>query len=229
MQVKRLDQDEFENNTTVFKQGEIGDKLYIIKEGEVSIMLDEDRTGSPGTAASLKATGREIDHLYRGQYFGERALLKHEPRMASAVAVGKLVCYSLSKADFKAMALTNNTFWSRRWEEEDTRDPTGLDVLRVMGSGAFGTAWFVRHRHFSDRSYALKTLEKRQVQKQNWRTVVMREKEILAGLPPHPNVIALYQTFQDEHHLFMLMEIAVGGELYKLLSKEGRWRALVDK
>ena len=36
----------------------------------------------------------------------------------------------------------------------------------------------------------------------------MREKDILSSLPSHPNVIALYQAFQDEKLLFMLMELA---------------------
>lgn len=65
-------------------------------------------------------------------------------------------------------------------------------------------------------------LEKRKVRDSKWRSVVMREKTILAGLPPHPNVITLYQTFQDDERLFMLMEIAFGGELYKLLKRERR-------
>ena len=64
-----------------------------------------------GTAASVRGTTKEIDHLYRGQYFGERALLKHEPRMASALALGDLKCYTLTKTDFKTMALMNENFW----------------------------------------------------------------------------------------------------------------------
>eukprot|EP00966_Prymnesium_polylepis_P152308 3517838-Prymnesium_polylepis.2 len=221
--VKRLTLVQFNNGEIVFKQGDVGDKLYIIKEGKASIIRDEELCSSPGVCTGERVSGRELDRLYRGQYFGERALLKHEPRMASVVAVGKLLCYSLAKSDFEAMAMTNKMRWSLRWAEEDTREPANLEVERMMGSGAFGTAWLVRHRQYPDRSFALKTLEKKQIQRQNWRMVVMREKDILAGLPPHPNVIALYQTFQDEHHLFMLMELAVGGELYKLLSKERRF------
>ena len=77
-----------------------------------------------------------------------------------------------------------------------------------MGQGAFGVAWLVQHREHGERKYALKVLDKKTVQKHNWRTVVVREKNILASLPPHPNVIALYQTFQDDKALFMLMELA---------------------
>ena len=87
---------------------------------------------------------------------------------------------------------------SRRWEEEDTRDAASLEVAKVMGQGAFGTVYLVKHKRYADRYYALKCLDKRQVIKHNWRAVVLREKEILASLPTHPCVIALYQTFQDE-------------------------------
>ncbi|KAL1518772.1 hypothetical protein AB1Y20_003056 [Prymnesium parvum] len=217
--IKRLVEVSFAEGEIIFSQGEVGDKLFIIKEGEVSIMREEETR----YLSTKGKNAREIDHLYRGQYFGERALLKNDPRMASAIAAKKLVCYSLSKSDFDQMALTKNAFWSRRWEKEDTRDPSSLVVIGMLGAGAFGTAWYVRHRRFTDRSYALKALEKKRMNNAKWRSAVKREKSILSGLPPHPNVIALYQTFQDDHHLFMLMEIAVGGELFKRLCKEMRF------
>lgn len=130
---------------------------------------------------------------------------------------------------------------------------TGLDArtspsfLRLSCvAGAFGTAWYVRHRRYANRGtpsnyyslatpapritaftllridYALKALEKRQVETDKWRAVVLREKCLLAGLAPHRNIIALYQTFQDEKHLYLLMELAEGGELYKILYKARR-------
>jgi serine/threonine protein kinase len=33
-------------------------------------------------------------------------------------------------------------------------------------------------------------------------------------------VVALYNTFQDEHSVYMLMELADGGELYALLASQ---------
>ena len=103
-------------------------------------------------------------------------------------------------------------------------------VVGAMGAGAFGTAWLVEYRRASVESpekpraqYALKSLDKAAVQRGRWTAVVMREKEILASLAPHPCVVALHNTYQDEKHLFMLMELVAGGELYQLMLKQGRF------
>lgn len=198
----------FADGTYIFRQGDLGDRMYIIKHGEVSVRIAPE--------------DKEIDHLYIGQYFGERALLKEEPRMASIQAAGDLECYSLSKDDFESLALRKTVAWTRRWDVEDTRDVTQLQVLKMMGSGAFGKAWLVKHRQ-TTRSYALKALDKTTIKRQNWTAVVMREKDILGTLTPHPCVITMHNAFQSPTHLFMLMEIARGGELFQVLEKFDRF------
>ena len=62
------------------RQGEPGDKMYIIKSGEVEVLVD-DHGGGEALHGGGEAL-RKIDHLYRGRCFGERALVKQEPRMA---------------------------------------------------------------------------------------------------------------------------------------------------
>jgi len=210
-----LKRERFADGSHVFKQGEIGDRLYIINQGEVSVQL----TTNSHAGETVR---QEIDHLYIGQYFGERALLKEEPRMASILACGALECYSLSKDDFDALAIRKTVAWSRRWDVEDTRDVSQLQVLKMMGSGAFGTAWLVKHQQ-THRGYALKALDKITVQRQNWMSVIMREKEVLASLSPHPCVITMHNAFQSPTQLFMLMELATGGELFQALEKFERF------
>ncbi len=209
--IGRLKLETFDDGTFVFAQGALGDRLYIIKSGEVVVSVRDDVDGE-----------RQIDRLYIGQYFGERALLKEEPRMASARAVGKLECYTLSKHDFTELGLAQDVAWSRRWDMEDTRDVSQLQVLRSLGAGAFGTAWLVKHLK-TDRQYALKALEKHTVKRQNWTSVVVREKDLLQSLSSHPCVITMYNAFQSPTHLFMLMELAPGGELFQLLEKVHRF------
>ena len=60
---------------------------------------------------------------------------------------------------------------SRRWEVEDTRDVQQLEVLRPMGSGAFGTAWLTQHR-VSNKTYALKVLPKERANSGHWAEVI---------------------------------------------------------
>jgi cGMP-dependent protein kinase 2 len=53
-------------------EGEAGDKFYIIKEGEAVVF----QTGPDGRQ-------HKVNHLFRADFFGERALLAQEPRMAT--------------------------------------------------------------------------------------------------------------------------------------------------
>ena len=208
----RLKLETFAPGAFVFKQGDLGDRLYIIKAGEVAVSVRDDVVGGE----------RPLNRLYTGQYFGERALLKEEPRMASTQAVDKLECYTLSKSDFVELGLAHDVAWSRRWDREDTQDVSQLQVLKSLGAGAFGTAWLVRHLK-TDRLYALKALEKHMIKRQNWTSVVVREKDLLQSLSPHPCVITMHNAFQSPTHLFMLMELAPGGELFQLLEKAHRF------
>ena len=47
---------------------------------------------------------------------------------------------------------------------------------------------------------------------------VLNEKRILASMDP-PFVLRLMATYQDEGELYMLLELALGGELFSLLAK----------
>eukprot|EP00965_Chrysotila_dentata_P116245 3842662-Pleurochrysis_carterae.AAC.2 len=89
-----------------------------------------------------------------------------------------------------------------------------------MGSGSFGTVWLVEQRR-TKKAYALKCLDKARAAKSYVKDVIVREKDLLASLPPHQNVICLLNTYQDDQHLFMLLELSPGGELYQLLRERG--------
>ena len=56
-------------------EGEVGDQFYIIKDGEAVVH----QTGPDGRQ-------HKVNHLFRADFFGERALLKTEPRMATVSA-----------------------------------------------------------------------------------------------------------------------------------------------
>ena len=70
--------------------------------------------------------GVEIDFLCSGQYFGERALLKQEPRMASVQAKTVLKCLSLTKEAFEQLNLSSSVKWRRR--------PHSIHAARVVGT-----------------------------------------------------------------------------------------------
>lgn len=41
----------------------------------------------------------------------------------------------------------------------------------------------------------------------------------------HPNILRLYNYFHDERRVFLILEYAPGGELYKELQRQGRFDA----
>ena len=62
----------------VVQQGELGDTLYVVVQGQVSVQVD----------------GREVAVLSAGEHFGELALIDTEPRSADIIAkgFGHLLC-----------------------------------------------------------------------------------------------------------------------------------------
>jgi len=70
--------------STVIVEGQVGDKFYIIKEGEAQVL----------------AGNKEVNRLFRADFFGEQALLKDEPRKATVKASTELVVLSLDRATF---------------------------------------------------------------------------------------------------------------------------------
>jgi CRP/FNR family transcriptional regulator len=78
-------------NELIFSQGDAGDGLYIIVEGQVSI-------GREGPAGNELI----ITMLEPGEYFGELALFDGEPRSASAIAATDASLLFLPRTAFRA-------------------------------------------------------------------------------------------------------------------------------
>jgi len=90
-----------------------------------------------------------------------------------------------------------------------------LQKLRILGVGTFGKVWLVNHKK-TKKSYALKMLSKREIIGHHQVEGVMREKNIMASID-HPFVVDLRCTFQDDQHLYLLIQICQGGELFTVI------------
>ncbi|MBE3560946.1 MAG: Crp/Fnr family transcriptional regulator [Ktedonobacteraceae bacterium] len=86
----------FRSGEVIFHRDDPGQVLYIIKEGKVKISL-------------MSPDGQEIALvvLGKGECFGELALLDAEPRSADVIALEKVECYSLQRADFHKAIMKN--------------------------------------------------------------------------------------------------------------------------
>mmetsp|Transcript_24677 Transcript_24677/g.36361 ORF Transcript_24677/g.36361 Transcript_24677/m.36361 type:complete len:515 (+) Transcript_24677:137-1681(+) len=96
-----LQHQEFQDGEYIIRQGDVGDKFYIITDGAADI-IEESWDG-------FKVRRDVLTRLYEGHFFGEMAIIYDEPRVASVVAVGRTACLYLSKAAFRD-ALTTQQF-----------------------------------------------------------------------------------------------------------------------
>ena len=95
----RLSIAKFEEGETVFEQGDQGDVFYLITTGAARVLRIPDYVPN----AVIQPDPIEIAVLHAGDYFGERALLTDEPRVATIAAVGALfVCY-ITRDEFEAI------------------------------------------------------------------------------------------------------------------------------
>jgi aurora kinase len=69
---------------------------------------------------------------------------------------------------------------------------------------------------------ALKCLYKKEIVESRVEKQIRREIEIQQNLR-HPNILRLYGYFHDENRVFLMLEFAGKGEMYKQLMKYGRF------
>ncbi|PBP27024.1 threonine protein kinase [Diplocarpon rosae] len=101
-----------------------------------------------------------------------------------------------------------------------------FEIGRPLGKGKFGRVYLARERS-SGFICALKVLHKNEIQQGKVEKQVRREIEIQSNLR-HPNILQLYGHFHDSKRIFLILEFAGKGELYKHLRRENRfpeWKA----
>jgi ATP-binding cassette subfamily B protein len=119
----------FAAGQVVVRQGDPGDKLYLVSRGQLDVVKEDG------------ATEQHLSTLGRGNFFGEMALLTNEPRNATIRTITPTQFYSLAAEDFRALLerlpdvreAVSRTAEGRRAAREHATfatgaQPTGLDV-----------------------------------------------------------------------------------------------------
>ncbi|TLS28138.1 hypothetical protein PpBr36_01989 [Pyricularia pennisetigena] len=96
-----------------------------------------------------------------------------------------------------------------------------FEIGKPLGRGKFGRVYLAREREHGF-VCALKVLHKRELQDAGVERQVQREIEIQSNLR-HANIVQMYGHFHDSKRIFIILEFAGKGELYKQLKKEGRF------
>lgn len=96
-----------------------------------------------------------------------------------------------------------------------------FEVGRPLGKGKFGNVYLARLKK-NKFILALKVLHKSQLEKSGLEHQLRREIEIQTHLR-HPHVLKMYDFFCDDKKIFLMLEFAPKGEMYKELQRMGRF------
>jgi serine/threonine protein kinase len=91
------------------------------------------------------------------------------------------------------------------------------NVIKEVGHGMTGKVYQVAHRVTGEK-YALKCMEVRRIDSELLDD--LRNEIGLLKLVDHPNVIKLYEFYEDEQNIFLILEYCDGGELFDRLHEQ---------
>ncbi|KIW83994.1 hypothetical protein Z517_03240 [Fonsecaea pedrosoi CBS 271.37] len=147
----------------------------------------------------------------------------HEDMVSYHVQIDQdFVSQSLAETEVASAASTATMDADQRATSMIVRKMTAADFtpIRCLGDGAFGTVLLVR-QNATGRLFAQKQLTKAflKVHKKRIEST-MSERSILELVNRHPFIVNLYYAFQDHEKLYLILEYASGGELFRHLELE---------
>ena len=219
----------------VFRQGEDPDAFYVVKSGEVEVWQGDARVSElPAGQRADSQLGVCIATIKENGFFGEAALVNHDKRSATVrcgPAPSELLV--LMRGDFDAVVgsmsdVLERDITNRRMEAERAQEKafarsltlSDLQEVSVLGAGTFGKVSLMRHAG-SGMTFALKALNKAQVQRLRQERNVVNEKRTLEECDS-PFILTLYKTFLDESRVYLLTEFLQGGELFSVVHTHTR-------
>jgi len=116
---------------------------------------------------------------------------------------------------------TNNTSPSKNKTKEKQWCLNDFEIGRPLGRGKFGSVYLAREKRYKY-IVAIKVLQKSQLLKAGVEHQLRREIEIQSHLR-HRNILRMYGYFYDAKRIYLILEYSPGGELYKELTRRGRF------
>ncbi|KAI8562201.1 hypothetical protein RHMOL_Rhmol03G0016100 [Rhododendron molle] len=107
-------------------------------------------------------------------------------------------------------------------------NPTGhkieesYELGRELGRGEFGVTYLCTDK-ISGEVFACKSISKSKLRTRVDIEDVRREVEIMKRLPPHPNIVSLKDTYEDDTAVHLVMELCEGGELFDRIVARGHY------
>lgn len=129
----------FEQGDIIMRQGMEGSVFYVIESGEVEIFVKTAFEDPLATPPDYLGVG--INVLGPHNYFGERALITHEPRAASIKALQKTRCFAFDVKDIPSTSVLSGNRVATNERLAEVNSKYGTDVYDIdMISDQFATA-----------------------------------------------------------------------------------------
>ncbi|XP_031617162.1 cGMP-dependent protein kinase 1 isoform X2 [Contarinia nasturtii] len=216
----------YATSSTIIRQGDQGDKFYIIRGGSVTV-----------TKRMNDGDVRIVGMLKRGDYFGEQALINKARRMANIIANEPgTECLTLDRSAFIkylgkleelkqkpidqipdeegiVIPAPNKNVISPLYDHIQLSD---LEIIGTLGVGGFGRVELVQYD--KKETFALKILKKCEVASQGQIEHAYSEKDIMSSCDSS-FIVKLYKTYRNRKYLYFLMECCLGGDVWTQLQK----------
>ena len=98
--------------SVIVRQGERGDDFFLIRRGKALVATEDGQSGS-----------RQVNELGKGDFFGDRALLRDEPRSATVTAVDTVETYTVGRELFQEARTASIPFINRILAVYDSKEP----------------------------------------------------------------------------------------------------------
>ena len=199
-----IKKESFLKGTEILKEGEKGEKFYIITKGTVRV----------------SKKGKIIRELEKNSCFGEISLLRNEDtRSTTITAITNVLCYSFSKSAFLQLAekkVVSDYLLIQIQLQDESIIFDNLNFIKNLGQGKFGNVSLV---HNSFNVYAIKAIQKGEANyKRRFADYLIMERTIMLSLD-HPFIIKFVKSFKNKYYVFLLMEYIHGVPLSNLMSK----------
>jgi len=233
-----MEEKSYPKDHVLIKQGEQGDRFYVIRSGKLKWSTEAGESGERGI----------------GEYIGERALITNQPRAATVTCIEPCKLLEVGQKDFQELLGSLSTQMKKRIDNEEDvtadflqrietqrankegrpkRGPTvkkrgsalikgicklkDLETIGVLGKGAFGTVTLVVDPR-SKKSYALKAIKKSQIAELGQQDHIVNEKDVML-LMDNDFLVNLRGTYKDKYRVYFLLDVCLGGELFTILRK----------
>jgi len=199
---------------------------------KTTVQIKKDTKNEDSKTQVLKSNDKKTKYVLYNK-------MKKLPNFAP-LSMSSIPGYSLSKGTLKAeqiqlqlsrkpnkLELAKNSLISyiQDYKKQNKEHPkTNLDfymVGRVLGKGAFGKVNLCLHK-LSGKLVAIKSLQRKYIEENKNNNAKLKNEISILRLLKHPNIMRLYETFNTNDYVLIVMELCSGGDLLSYVRKRRR-------